>query len=55
LPPYLNVDIESVINNFEKVDWTKFNRNNPLEFLDFLNTQKQINYPALAAIDMPIF
>jgi L-alanine-DL-glutamate epimerase-like enolase superfamily enzyme len=55
LPPYLNVDTESVINYFETIDWTKFNRNNPLEFLDFLNTQKQVNYPALAAIDMAIF
>lgn len=55
LPPYLKENPKSVISYFEKTDWNRFNKNNPLEFIDYLNRQNVINYPALAAIDMAIF
>jgi L-alanine-DL-glutamate epimerase-like enolase superfamily enzyme len=55
LPPYLKENPESVISYFEKINWEKFNKNNPLDFIDYLNSHDTINYPALAAIDMAIY
>lgn len=54
LPPYLKENPESVITYFENINWNSFNKNNPLEFIDYLNKREEINYPALAAIDMAI-
>ncbi|MFN4233306.1 MAG: enolase C-terminal domain-like protein [Bacteroidia bacterium] len=54
LPPYLKETPDSVISYFENINWNRFNKNNPLDFIDYLNSQEKINYPALAAIDMAI-
>lgn len=55
LPPYLKENPESVISYFKKTNWNIYDEKNPLAFIDYLNSQPEINYPALAAIDMAIF
>lgn len=54
LPPYLKENPESVISYFESIDWNVFNESAPFDFLDYLNSLENINYPAMAAIDMAI-
>lgn len=54
LPPYLKETPNSVISYFENINWNRFDENKLLDFIDYLNSQEQINYPALAAIDMAI-